>query len=372
MRLRLRYSFWPVVLLLVAFGLLSLARRAPFAPLREGSDRILSPLENLVAEARSFGSLRKRNEELGFLAAQLSIENFHLKEYRYENRRLRRLLGFLRETPFRLLPARVQTRGGSRSAEAWKIDKGSGDGVREGMAVIAHLGLVGRVEKVLDGSATVRTLRNPDVRVSALVERTRVVGILAWQPRRGFRLLDVPNSADIAPGDRIVTAGLGGVFPSGLPLGTVRAARLGKSHVFQEVWIRPEVDFSVLEELYIVLEGPLSGPPEGGADEFLEEGYFEEVPPPEGAEGDSAGADSSSADSTGADSTGAGPSTAPSGGTPPRPGALPKREAVAPGPAGGATSPAPSQRERRAGQGAGRAGAPAPNGRARTEERLWP
>ncbi|MBM3320753.1 MAG: rod shape-determining protein MreC [Candidatus Eisenbacteria bacterium] len=297
MRVRPRDTLWPIVVAVVLLGLLALARRSPIGPVRDVSDRILSPLENLIGDARSFGSLQSRNEELRRVATELAIENFHLKEYRYENRRLRRLLGFLQETPFRLLPSRVQTRSAGRSAETWKIDKGSADGVREGMAVINHRGLVGRVEIVLGRSASVRTLRNPDVRVSAVVDRTRGVGILAWQPRRGFRLLHVPNSASVEPGDRIVTSGLGGVFPPGLPLGTVRAAVPGRSHVFQEVWIAPEVDFSLLEEVYVVLEGPLAGPPEAGADDFLEQGYFEEIPPPEEpAGGDSAGADSAAAD----------------------------------------------------------------------------
>ncbi|MFH1681123.1 MAG: rod shape-determining protein MreC, partial [Candidatus Eisenbacteria bacterium] len=234
-----------------------------------------------------------RNRELHRTVMDLAIENFYLKEYRYENRRLRRLLGFLEETPFGLLPSRVQTRGAGRSAETWKIDKGSADGVREGMAVINHRGLVGRVDRVLARSASVRTLRNPDVRVSALADRTRVVGVLSWQPQRGFRILYVPNSADLGTGDRIVTSGLGGVFPPGLPLATVRAAVQGRSHVFQEVWVDPDVDFSLLEELYVILEGPLAGPPEEWADAFPDQGYFEEPPPPEeAAPGAPGGADS--------------------------------------------------------------------------------
>ncbi|RPJ42612.1 MAG: hypothetical protein EHM19_10160, partial [Candidatus Latescibacterota bacterium] len=124
MRSRLRYSLGPILLLVLLGGLLALAARSPFRPLRTAAGRILSPLESIVSDWRSLGTLRQQNSELRYLATELALENFYLKEYRYENRRLRRLIGFLRETPYRLLPARVETRSATRSAEVWKIDKG--------------------------------------------------------------------------------------------------------------------------------------------------------------------------------------------------------------------------------------------------------
>lgn len=271
MRFGPRHSIGLVLLLVLVLGLLSLGRRSPVVPIRNVADRALSPVERGAAYLRSFGSLRAKNEELRFLATQLAIENFYLKEYRFENHRLRRLLGFLEETRFSLQPARVVARAGGRTADTWKIDKGERAGIAPGMAVINHRGLVGRIEQVLPASASIRTLRNLDVRVSAVDQRSRVVGILSWEFPRGFRLLDVPAPADIAPGDRVVSSGLGGVFPPGIPLGTVKETKASRGQVFQEVTVEPEVDFSLLEEVYVVLGG--GGEPE------------EEGPLPPGGEG---------------------------------------------------------------------------------------
>ena len=260
MRLRPHHTIWLTLALVLFLGVLSLGRRSPFGPLRNTSDRVLAPVEKAVAYGRSFGTLKEKNEELRYLATQLAIENFFLKEYRFENRRLRRLLGFLEETRFTLLPARVVARTGGRTADTWKIDGGEGVGIVEGMAVINHRGLVGRIERVLPASSLVRTIRNLDVRVSAVDQRSRVVGILGWQYPRGFRLLDIPATADLAVGDRIVSSGLGGVIPPGIPLGRVSGVEISRGDVFQEVRIESEVDFSLLEEVYVVLEG--EEPPE--------------------------------------------------------------------------------------------------------------
>jgi len=255
MRLRPRHTVWLLPALVVLLGLLAVAQRSAVGPVRNAADRALSPLERGVTYLRSFGALREKNEELRFLATQLAVENFYLKDYRFENRRLRRLLGFLEETRFRLLPVRVVARTGGRVADTWKIDRGSRDGIRPDMGVVNHRGLVGRIDRVEESSASIRTLRNEDLRVSAVDQRSRIVGILSYRFPGGFRLLDVPASSDMKEGDQIVTSGLGGVFPPRIPLGTVKKAERKRGRVFQEVEVEPVVDFSLLEEVYVVLRG---------------------------------------------------------------------------------------------------------------------
>lgn len=255
MRFRPSYSIWIFVLLIVVLGLLAVGQRSPFAPLRNTANLVLSPLERGISYLRSFGAIVEKNEELRLLATRLAVENFYLKDYIFENNRLRRLLGFLEEARFSLLPVRVVARTGGRGASTWKINKGLNDGILPDMAVVNHRGLVGRIENAYPNSASIRTLRNPDVRVSAVDQRSRVVGILAYDFPWGFRLLDVPSTSDLRPGDRIVTSGLGGIFPPRIPLGTVKQTSVARGRVFQEIRIEPEVDFSLLEEVYVVLEG---------------------------------------------------------------------------------------------------------------------
>ncbi|NNE09704.1 MAG: rod shape-determining protein MreC [Gemmatimonadetes bacterium] len=253
--MRLRPSYHPLIyafVLVVLLGGLVLAQRSSYAPVSLFADRVLAPVERGIDFVRRFAAIQKQNEELRLLATHFAIENFYLKEYGYENQRLRRLLQFREENRFELLPVRVIARTGGRSAESWRVDKGERQQIRPGLAVVTYRGLVGVTDEVYPGSSIVRTLRNQDVRVSAVGQRSRVVGILAWRYPGGFRLLDVPSHADLAAGDRIVSSGLGGVFPPGLPLGHVREVKRTRGQVFLDVAIEPDVDFSLLEELYVV------------------------------------------------------------------------------------------------------------------------
>ncbi len=270
--MRLRPPYHPVILVLLVLGglgLLVLGQRSRLKPLRSFADSALTPIEKGVDYVRAFTEVKRDNEELRLLATHLAIENFYLKEYRFENRRLRKLLSFREENRFELLPVRVVARTSGRGAETWKIDKGSKDGIVSGMAIVSHRGLVGRIVDVLGSSASIRTLRNQDVRVSAVSQRSRVVGILSWRFPRGFRLLDVPSNGDMQTGDQIVSSGLGGVFPPGIPLGRVKAAREKRGRIFREVEVEPAVDFSLLEEVYVVRAAPgmENGAPGAGAEQ---------------------------------------------------------------------------------------------------------
>jgi rod shape-determining protein MreC len=253
MRLRPYHPIGLLLIVVLLLGVLALGRVSPFRVVRDGANRALAPVEEAAAYLRTFGKLREKNERLRSLAVHLAIENFFLREYRFENARLRRLLGFLEEARFRPLPARVVARTGGRATDVWKIDKGARDGIEVGMAVMNYRGLVGRIDQLFPSSAAIRTLRNQDVRVSALNQRSRVVGILAWEHPGGFRLRDIPATADVERGDRIVSSGLGGVFPPGIPLGRVTEVKRSRGRVFLEADVEPEVDFSLLEEVYVVL-----------------------------------------------------------------------------------------------------------------------
>lgn len=79
------------------------------------------------------------------------------------------------------------------------------------------------------------------------------MGILAWGHPGGFHLRDIPATADVESGDRIVSSGLGGVFPPGIPLGRVTEVERLRGRVFLEAQVESEVDFSLLEEVYVVL-----------------------------------------------------------------------------------------------------------------------
>jgi len=96
---------------------------------------------------------------------------------------------------------------------------------------------------------------DPVSSVSGLLQRTRVTGIVTGDRGPTLRLRYLPLMADVAVGDRVVTSGMGGVFPKGVPLGTVTGVERKSGALFQEAVLEPAVDLSKLEEV-LVLAGP--------------------------------------------------------------------------------------------------------------------
>jgi rod shape-determining protein MreC len=124
--------------------------------------------------------------------------------------------------------------------------------VREGVAVVAPQGLVGKVVLVEPRSAWVRPLNSRGCRVSTRLERTRVDGILDWTPGRGLHLTFVPLRMEAAIGDVVVTSGLGGTFPRGIPVGEVTSIEPNRADGSMRLLVRPAVDFDALEEVFLV------------------------------------------------------------------------------------------------------------------------
>jgi len=120
--------------------------------------------------------------------------------------------------------------------------------------VVAAQGVVGRIIKIGEHQARVLLVTDASSAVSALIQRTRTRGIVRGQGEAMIMEFAL-RLEDVAVGDRVVTSGTGGVFPKGLPAGTVKRVEKGDFGLFQSVEIEPLVDFSRLEEVMVLLEG---------------------------------------------------------------------------------------------------------------------
>ena len=195
---------------------------------------------------------RQENQRLLAENRRLHGELDRLQEARLANERLRRLLEFKETLVQKTLPAQVISEDASSWFRTVGIDKGSADGLREGLPVVVAEGAVGRIIRVTPHQARVLLITDASSAVAALVEKSRTRGVCRGQ---GDQLvLDFALSgADIAVGDRIVTSGTGGVFPKGLVLGRVAAVTHVEYGLFQGVSVAPAVDFSRLEEVLVLL-----------------------------------------------------------------------------------------------------------------------
>jgi rod shape-determining protein MreC len=129
--------------------------------------------------------------------------------------------------------------------------------------VLSHRGVVGRVVgEPAPRAARVQLLIDRNAGAGALIERSRAGGVVIGDDAKGLRMQYVSNLSDVEVGDVVVTSGLDGIYPKGFVIGEVIALERGQG-LYQEILVRPSVDFSSLEELLIVLDGPAGAADEG-------------------------------------------------------------------------------------------------------------
>ena len=200
--------------------------------------------------------MQRENKRLRQEVGTLSRRIEQLEEQALETQRLQRLLA-LREVPqAQALTARVAGKDATNWFKTILVDRGGLDGVRRNQPVVAPDGLVGRVVEVTPSSAKVQLLTDPVSAVGGLVQRTRVTGIVSGNLGAGTRVRYLPLMADVAVGDLVVTSGMGGVFPKGIPIGRLTAVERRSGALFQEASLQPTVDLSRLEEVLILTSPP--------------------------------------------------------------------------------------------------------------------
>jgi rod shape-determining protein MreC len=212
---------------------------------------LLAPVSTVVGWWDRGVGLYWDNERLRARLTRMQIELDGATAERAENTRLRSLLGLAERHPYELIAARVVGRSLDRLGGSLTIDKGEEDGVFANRAVLTPDGLVGRVERSTAHGARVLTLLHRDCAVAARVERSRVDGVVRWEfgEQPTLNLLYVSSQEDVKVGDRIQTSGLGGIFPSGIRIGTVTRIGLEENGLMKEITVRPAVNFRTLEEL---------------------------------------------------------------------------------------------------------------------------
>jgi rod shape-determining protein MreC len=195
--------------------------------------------------------VRHENRDLKEQLDRMRIDEVRLNEDAAQARRLQTLLGFKEQFVSQTLAAQVIGSSGSDQSRVLYIDKGSNDGVRVDMAVITPDGIVGKVLRVFPISSQVLMINDASSGVGAILEKSRLQGILQGTASGETMLRYVMSDEKVEPGERIVTSGGDRIFPKGLPVGTVIQSNLG-SDLFLNVRVKPAADLNRLEELLVV------------------------------------------------------------------------------------------------------------------------
>lgn len=202
-------------------------------------------VSNMTAPQETLSELREQNE-------QLTAEVAKLTEAEKTAERLEGLLGL--QSTYSLESTAARIVGGS--SDAWSqtvtIDKGTIDGLEVGMAVCNSGGAIGQIVEVSASSSTVRLLTDENSGISAMVQRSRAQGILQGQPDGSLLLNYVTADSDVSVGDIVITSGLGGVFPKGLPLGTVTSVNRASNATYYTVTVRAQSLAENNEEVLVI------------------------------------------------------------------------------------------------------------------------
>jgi rod shape-determining protein MreC len=210
------------------------------------------PFSELKNGVESLKSVAENNRNLKNTLTEASLQLSSLAEARRENQRLRDFLGFEPPENFRVVPVKIVSLGYNQYPIAAVINKGIKDSIKINQPVINRFGLVGKIKEVMMEYSTVQLLTDPANAVSARIAESRQFGIVRYAPEEGMIFDNLPADASINRGDLIISSGLGGIYPSGLSIAIVDSVLTLKGEIKKSVWLKSNVDFLEIEELYVL------------------------------------------------------------------------------------------------------------------------
>ena len=213
---------------------------------------ICSPFEgigniatNLTASQKSLSDLEEENK-------LLIARNAELEEQLQANKRLQGLLKIRGTYDLKTLGAKIISAPQSSWSDVVTIDVGSDSGVLVGMPVVDSFGVIGQISSVAPNTSQVRLLTDENSRISAMIQKNRVQGILRGSANGTVKLTLVPIDTDVNVGDLIITSGLGGIYPKGMPLGKVASVEKPEGALYATIVVEPVSNVHQAEEVLVI------------------------------------------------------------------------------------------------------------------------
>ena len=238
-------------------------------PFRMAGSAIAMPFQgignifsNLTADQQTLSDLKAENE-------QLRSRNAELEETNQSTQRLQGLLDLKNTYNLQSTGARVISGSTDSFNNTIVIDKGTSSGLAVGMPVVDSGGVIGQIIECGPTTSTVRLITDEKSGVAAMVQSSRAQGMLMGSASRQITLNLINTNQKVAVGDTVVTSGLGGVFPKGLPLGKVTSVEAAPGSLYYTIVIEPFGNVSTNEEVMVITS--LSEEQKATADDIAEE-----------------------------------------------------------------------------------------------------
>ncbi len=257
-------SLKTIILTLIAIGLIALALGGyltsisrvalnPFVAIQTWISTRFQAIQDFIQSPSDVNRLRQDNARLEAEVARLQAQVIDLQQQVSETQMLSTLLSFVRAHPDNeYVSAAVIGVDASPFLRYVIINRGSDDGLRRGMPVVTHQGLVGRIASVLPNAARVQLISDASSHVNVQLQKSGAEATLNGSLTGDISLDSIPQDAKVDVGDVIITSGLGGDYPSDLIVGQVSGVRRYPSALFQTASVQPVVDFSALEVVLVI------------------------------------------------------------------------------------------------------------------------
>ena len=198
---------------------------------------------------------RQENQQLRDEVAELKERLNQSLENSVQYKRLRGQLLFAKRQPDRKVFAEIIGESVDNIHQMRLVNRGSRHGLKRNFSAILKEGLVGRVQSVTPFQSNLQLITDFRSRVAALTQRNRVRGLI-YGTQTGLEMRQINRRAEVKKGDRVITSGLGGLFPKGILIGNIVEVKRQPHELFQTASIETAVDLSRMEEVFIIISGP--------------------------------------------------------------------------------------------------------------------
>jgi len=240
-----------VLLLIISLITLSLNQKPQVKKVRAIAFGTFASATSIISDIINTAKVKSENDRLRQTNAELMLQVNKLREHGILNEELKGLVGLKDTFNYPLIPATIVSKSLTKSQSTITINVGESSGIKPGMPVINDHGLIGIVNSVSEDYSIARTLKNIDLKLTVKDERSRVDGIMKWNGE-DLIIVNVSKTYDVEPGDRIITSDLSSIVPVPIPIGVVIELSKVETGIFNEVKLKPFVDFVRVENVFVM------------------------------------------------------------------------------------------------------------------------
>ena len=245
-----------VFALAISVSLLFLAgnKNDDMSVIRGISSDVVSFLSSPMVKVKSLAIVNEENQYLREKNLQLNLQLESIFFAADENKKLRELLDFKRNTKLKILPARIINKGIQANLNSLTIDVGSLDGVIVNQAVLTPEGIIGKTIQTGKSSSMVQAISDNNFRLSVRIMPSGAVGILRWYSSNMCKVYEVQKNVEINIGDRVITSGFSEIYPPKLPVGIVSGVYDERGSYQKVVNVEIQSDFESIQNVFVVID----------------------------------------------------------------------------------------------------------------------